>query len=77
MIFPDETALGIALAIEDERGYVCFVLIHLGWHMFHSHGPSAGFDERGVGVIVVRLRVSRHQALPALDPVLGKLTLYS
>lgn len=77
MIFPDETVLGVALAVEDEHGNVCFVLIHLGWHVFHTHGPSAGLDDRGVGVVVVRVRVSCHQALPALDLVLGKLTPYS
>lgn len=77
VIFLAETALAVALAVEDQHGCESFVLVHLRWHMFQTQGPSAGLNDRRVGVVVVRVRVSRHQAMSALYPVLGKFTSYS
>lgn len=77
MIFLTEAALAVALAVDDDHGCVGFVLIQMGRHVFQTQGPSAGLDDGGIGVVVVRVRVDRHQALLALDPVLGKLTPYS
>lgn len=77
MIFLAEAALAVALAVKDETGCMGFVLVQLRWYMFQTQDPSAGLNDRGVGVVVVRVRVGRHQALPALDPVLRKLAPYS
>lgn len=72
-----ETALAVALAVEGDHDGVGFVLVHMRRYMFQTQVSSAGLDYRGGGVVVVRVRVSRHQTLPALDLVLGKLAPYS
>lgn len=77
MIIFTETALAVALAIEDDHGCELFVLVYLWRRVVQTQGSSAGLHDGGVGVVVVRVRVSRHQALTALDLVLGKLTSYS
>lgn len=77
MIFFAKAALAIALAVEDDHGCEFFILIYLWRRMFQTKGSSAGLHDGGVGVVVVRVRVSHHQAMSALDLVLGNLTSYS